>query len=69
MAADDDCLDKTELVTHKMRKLIMGEIVARNLINHLQGNTNMQNIHTVIVSSDLVVRKSSLKKMTKEAEI
>ena len=47
----------------------MGEIVARNLINHLQGNTNMQNIHTVIVSSDLVVRKSSLKKFNKQAEI
>jgi len=47
----------------------MGEIVARNLINHLQRNTNMQNIHTVIVSSDLVVRKSSLKKFNKQAEI
>src|SRR4029079_1980149 len=47
----------------------MGEIVARNLINHLQGTGNIQNIYTVIVSSDLVIRESSLKKMTKEAEI
>jgi len=47
----------------------MGEIVARNLVNHLQGTGNIQNIHTVIVSSDLIIRKSSLKKMTKEAEI
>ena len=41
----------------------MGEIVARNLINHLQGSGNIQNIHTVIVNSDLVIRKSSLKKI------
>ncbi len=47
----------------------MGEIVARNLINHLQGTGNIQNIHTVIVSSDLIIRKSSLKKTNKEAEI
>lgn len=46
----------------------MGEIVARNLINHLQGAGNIHNIHTVIVSSDLVIRKSSLKKLNKEAE-
>jgi len=47
----------------------MGEIVARNLINHLQGTGNIQNIYTVIVSSDLVIRESSLKKTNKEAEI
>jgi LacI family transcriptional regulator len=47
----------------------MGEIVARNLINHLQGTGDIQNIRTVIVSSDLVIRKSSLKKMNKEAGI
>ena len=41
----------------------MGEIVARNLVNHLQGVGNIHNINTVIVSSDLIVRKSSLKKM------
>jgi LacI family transcriptional regulator len=40
----------------------MGEIVARNLINHLQGAGNLQKIHTIIVNSDLIVRKSSLKK-------
>jgi LacI family transcriptional regulator len=40
----------------------MGEIVARNLVNHLQGVGNIHNINTVIVSSDLIVRKSSLKK-------
>jgi len=40
----------------------MGEIVARNLINHLQGTGDIQSIRTVIVSSDLIIRKSSLKK-------
>jgi LacI family transcriptional regulator len=46
----------------------MGEIVARNLVNHLQGVGNIHNINTVIVSSDLIIRKSSLKKMSQEAD-
>ena len=40
----------------------MGEIVARNLINHLQGVSKIQNTKTIIVNSDLIIRKSSLKK-------
>ena len=44
----------------------MGEIVARNLISHLQGKSNINSINTVIVSSDLIIRKSSLKKSHKE---
>jgi LacI family transcriptional regulator len=40
----------------------MGEIAARNLINQLQGISNMQQTNTIIVRSDLVIRKSSLKK-------
>ncbi|MEN9685372.1 MAG: hypothetical protein RLZZ28_1158 [Bacteroidota bacterium] len=40
----------------------IGEIVARNLINHLQGNTNMQMTNTIIVRSELIIRASSLKK-------
>jgi len=44
----------------------MGEIVARNLVNHLQGVGNIQNINTVIVSSDLIIRKSSLKKLSQD---
>ena len=46
----------------------MGEIVARNLVNHLQGVGNIHNINTVIVSSDLIIRKSSLKKMSQETD-
>jgi LacI family transcriptional regulator len=50
------------LTTINYPGLDMGEIVARNLINHLQGISNIQQTNTIIVRSELVVRKSSLKK-------
>lgn len=40
----------------------MGEIAARNLINHLKGISDMHRTNTIIVRSELIVRKSSLKK-------
>lgn len=40
----------------------IGEIVARNLINHLQGNSNIHLTNTIIIKSELIVRESSLKK-------
>lgn len=40
----------------------MGEIAARNLIDHLLGISNIHNTNTIIVNSKLVIRKSSLKK-------
>ncbi|MFT4092469.1 MAG: LacI family DNA-binding transcriptional regulator [Niabella sp.] len=40
----------------------MGEIAARTLINHLKGVSNISQINTVIINSDLLIRKSSLKK-------
>lgn len=40
----------------------MGEIAARNLINHLNGLTNINQTNTITVRSELIVRKSSLKK-------
>jgi len=40
----------------------MGEIAARNLINHLQGVSNLHQTSTIIVNSSLIIRKSSLKK-------
>ncbi len=42
----------------------MGEIAARNLINHLKGISHIQQTNTIIVRSELIVRKSSLKKST-----
>lgn len=40
----------------------IGEVAARNLINHLKGVGNLQNTNTIIVRSNLIIRKSSLKK-------
>lgn len=40
----------------------MGEIAAHNLINHLKGIGNIQNTNTIIIRSNLIIRKSSLKK-------
>lgn len=40
----------------------MGEVAARNLIAHLKGESDVQKINTIIINSDLIVRKSSLKK-------
>jgi LacI family transcriptional regulator len=40
----------------------MGEIAARNLINHLKGISDIHQTETIIVHSELIVRKSSLKK-------
>jgi LacI family transcriptional regulator len=40
----------------------MGEIVARNLINHLKGVSDINQTNTIIVRSELIVRQSSLRK-------
>ena len=40
----------------------VGEIAARNLINHLNGTSNINHTNTIIVRSDLIIRQSSLKK-------
>ena len=40
----------------------MGEIAARNLINHLKGISDIHQTNTIIVRSDLIIRRSSLKK-------
>ncbi len=39
----------------------MGEIAARNLINHLEGISSFQKTNSIIVRSELIIRKSSLK--------
>ena len=40
----------------------MGEIAARNLINHLKGISDMHQTNTIIVRTELIIRNSSLKK-------
>lgn len=40
----------------------VGEVAARNLINHLNGLGNLQNTNTITIHSNLIIRNSSLKK-------
>lgn len=51
-----------KLTTINYPGLEIGEIVARNLINHLQGNSNIHLTNTIIIKSELIIRESSLKK-------
>lgn len=43
----------------------MGEIAARNMINHLKGLNDIKHTNTIVVRSDLVIRQSSLRKPKK----
>jgi LacI family transcriptional regulator len=43
----------------------IGEIAARNLINHLKGVNNIHRTNTITVRSDLIVRESSLRSKKK----
>jgi LacI family transcriptional regulator len=51
-----------QLTTIHYPGIDMGEIAARNLINHLKGHTNIKHTNTIVVRSELIIRKSSLKK-------
>lgn len=51
-----------KLTTINYPGMEIGEIVARNLINHLQGNSNIHLTNTIIIKSELIVRESSVKK-------
>jgi LacI family transcriptional regulator len=45
----------------------MGEVAASSLINHLKGIGSIQLIHQIIINSDLIIRRSSLKNGQKKA--
>ncbi|MEP7376738.1 MAG: LacI family DNA-binding transcriptional regulator [Chitinophagaceae bacterium] len=51
-----------QLTTIHYPGIEMGEIAARHLINHLRGISNIKHTQTVVVRSELIIRKSSLKK-------
>jgi LacI family transcriptional regulator len=51
-----------QLTTIHYPGIDMGEIAARNLINHLNGSIDIRQIPTIVVRSELIIRKSSLKK-------
>jgi LacI family transcriptional regulator len=53
------------LTTINYPGLDMGEIAARNLMNHLNGVTDLRQTNTIIVRSELIIRRSSLKKNAK----
>ena len=53
-----------QLTTIHYPGMDMGEIAARNLINHLGGISNISHTKTIVVRSELIIRKSSLKKQT-----
>ncbi len=51
-----------QLTTINYPGIDIGEIAATNLINHLKGTSNIAQTNTIVVRSDLIIRKSSLKK-------
>jgi LacI family transcriptional regulator len=51
-----------QLTTINYPGIDMGEIAARNLISHLRGQSNIKHTNTIVVRSDLIIRKSSLRK-------
>ncbi len=53
-----------KLTTINYPGIEMGEIVARNLINHLNGVSNINLTNTIIIKSELIIRESSMKKNT-----
>ncbi|HEX6191344.1 MAG TPA: LacI family DNA-binding transcriptional regulator [Chitinophagaceae bacterium] len=54
-----------QLTTIHYPGIDMGEIAARNLINHLKGISNLHHTNTIVVRSELIIRKSSLKKQSR----
>ncbi len=60
---NNDAISK-QLTTIHYPGMDMGEIAARNLINHLGGISNINHTKTIVVRSELIIRKSSLKKQT-----
>ncbi len=55
-------LVEPKLSTIDYNGLEMGEIAARNLINHLNGISNLSSTSTIIIRSELIIRESSLHK-------
>jgi LacI family transcriptional regulator len=44
----------------------MGEVAARTLINHLKGIADLKKTNTIVIHSELIIRKSSLKRKIHE---
>lgn len=50
-----------QLTTIDYPGIKIGETAARNLTNHLLGISNIKHINTIVIQSNLIIRKSSLK--------
>lgn len=50
-----------ELTTVEYPGFLMGEVAATQLINHLRGKTDVKQLSTIIINSELIIRESSLK--------
>jgi LacI family transcriptional regulator len=55
-----------QLTTVNYPGVDIGEIAARNLIGHLKGETKLRQTNTIVVRSELIIRKSSLRKAQSE---
>jgi LacI family transcriptional regulator len=53
------------LTTINYPGIIMGEVAARNLLNHLNGNGDISLTSSIVIKSELIVRQSSVKKNLK----
>lgn len=55
------CVVEPNLTTIDYKGYEMGEVTAKVLIGHLDNNDNLQQTHSLILRSELVIRESSLK--------
>lgn len=51
------------LTTIRYPGIEMGEVAATSLINHLRGVSNILQIKTIVIGSDLIIRKSSVRRL------
>ncbi|MDP9047896.1 MAG: LacI family transcriptional regulator [Bacteroidota bacterium] len=56
------CVIEPNLTTIDYKGYEMGEVAARILISHLDNNNDLQQTHSLILRSELIIRDSSLKK-------
>lgn len=59
------CVIEPNLTTIDYRGHEMGEVAAKILIGHLDNNDDLQQTHSLILRSELIIRDSSLKKSKK----
>ena len=59
------CVVEPQLTTIDYKGFEMGEFAARMIISHLINPGELQNTHSLILRSELIVRQSSLKKSVK----